>query len=185
MGKPEPEPEAGAAFLEYIISAHDENLDLNKAASFDTTALHAIYDIEAFEGRLVCKLPVTELVQNRFGTLHGGCIGGRALFCVSHWCGQRAATLVDVVTSAALVTLVRRPSVSLTMSIDYLNPAELGTVVEIEGRVVKHGKSIAVTECDIRRADGTIVAQGKHTKFFKEGPVFVPKQPPPTQLSKL
>eukprot|EP00884_Botryococcus_braunii_P006371 jgi/Botrbrau1/15735/Bobra.4_1s0104.2 len=169
MGKPEPEPEAGAAFLEYIISAHDENLDLNKAASFDTTALHAIYDIEAFEGRLVCKLPVTELVQNRFGTLHGGCI----------------ATLVDVVTSAALVTLVRRPSVSLTMSIDYLNPAELGTVVEIEGRVVKHGKSIAVTECDIRRADGTIVAQGKHTKFFKEGPVFVPKQPPPTQLSKL
>lgn len=46
-----------------------------------------------------------------------------------------AATLVDVVTSAALVTLVRQPSVSLTMSIDYLNPAHLGTVVEVEGKV--------------------------------------------------
>lgn len=41
---------------------------------------------------------------------------------------------MDVVTSAALVTLVRQASVSLTMSIDYLNPAALGSVVEVEGK---------------------------------------------------
>jgi hypothetical protein len=33
-------------------------------------------------------------------------------------------------------------------------------------QVVKVGKTIAVLECEIRRLDGVIVAQGKHTKFM-------------------
>jgi hypothetical protein len=28
-------------------------------------------------GRVRCALPVTPAVQNRYGTLHGGCIGAR------------------------------------------------------------------------------------------------------------
>lgn len=50
------------------------------------------------------------------------------------WEACLAATLVDLVTSAALVTVARQHSVSLTMSIDYLNPAVLGSVVEVEAK---------------------------------------------------
>lgn len=41
------------------------------------------------------------------------------------------------------------------------------------------GKTIAVTDCEIRRLDGTLVAQGKHTKFFKEVDFQGPKVAPP------
>lgn len=75
MVREEPQPEAGKSFLEYLVSTGEKDVDLNNAPSFDTTALHAVYDIRASEGKLVCKFPVTELVQNRFNTLHGGCIG--------------------------------------------------------------------------------------------------------------
>jgi hypothetical protein len=56
-----------------------------------------------------------------------------------------------------------------------------GSVVQ----VVKVGKSIGVTECDIRRLDGTIVAQGKHTKFFILAPPVTKKQQAPAPASKL
>lgn len=36
-------------------------------------------------------------------------------------------------------------------------------------QVVKVGKTIAVMDCEIRRLDGVIVAQGKHTKFMAPG----------------
>jgi hypothetical protein len=42
---------------------------------------------------------------------------------------------VDVVTSAALITVSERGGVSLTMSIDYLNPGRLGEDVEVDARV--------------------------------------------------
>ena len=67
-------PEDGKGFLEALVSA-GEAVDLNEAPVFDTLALHGIRDVAATPGRLQCSLPVTPHIQNRNGTLHGGCIG--------------------------------------------------------------------------------------------------------------
>ena len=44
---------------------------------FDTTALSDLQleSIRASPGRLTALMPVTDAVANRYGTLHGGCIG--------------------------------------------------------------------------------------------------------------
>lgn len=42
-------------------------------------ALNGLKDIRATPGRIVCTLPVTKRVQNRYNTLHGGCIGAQLL----------------------------------------------------------------------------------------------------------
>lgn len=57
-------------------------------------------------------------MQNRYGTLHGGCI----------------ATLVDVVSTAALVTVSEKAGVSLSMNIDYISPQPGGEEVEITAK---------------------------------------------------
>ena len=52
-------------------------------------------DFELTPGRCVCVFPVRPRVQNRYGTLHGGCV----------------ATLVDVVSTVALLTVSKDPGV--------------------------------------------------------------------------
>ena len=71
-------PDAGVMFLQALTGSGLEGIDLDQAPNFDTVALHSIYDIQAYPetpGRLTCKLRVETPVQNRYRTLHGGCIG--------------------------------------------------------------------------------------------------------------
>lgn len=92
-----------------------------------------LQDVKAWPGGIKCTMPVLQKVQNRYGTLHGGCVGELlpATICQdgcllqkmlphkpSAW---RAATLVDTVGSAALVTKVENAGVSLHISVDYLS----------------------------------------------------------------
>jgi acyl-coenzyme A thioesterase 13 len=108
-------------------------------------------DISAEPGVVRCSLPVSESVQNRYGTLHGGCI----------------ATLVDVVTTAALVTVSDFSGVTLELSAAYLNPCAAGDVAEVEARVLKAGGAVAVLSCVVKaRGTGRAVANGRHTKYL-------------------
>jgi hypothetical protein len=66
-------PSAAIAFLQATVSQW--NNDSGDPEQFDTTALAGITDITAAHGRLSCRLPVSSRVINRYGTLHGGCIG--------------------------------------------------------------------------------------------------------------
>ncbi len=63
----------GVGFLQASISHTDSSSDAPLA--FDTTALRQLHSIEAAPGRVTAELPVTPAVANRYGTLHGGCIG--------------------------------------------------------------------------------------------------------------
>lgn len=63
-----------------------------------------------------------------------------------------AATLVDVVGSAALVTVSNRGGVSLSINTIYLNPMPGGEDVHIDARVIKLGKDIATVEVILTRA---------------------------------
>jgi acyl-coenzyme A thioesterase 13 len=97
---------------------------------------------------------VTRELTNRFGTLHGGAI----------------ATIVDALTTAALLTMTTRGGVSVELSCAYCAPATLEETVRVECEVVKMGKTLAWMECRMTRAsDGEVVATGKHTKFLPVG----------------
>ena len=112
--------------------------------------------MRAEPGVVRCALPVSASVQNRYGTLHGGCV----------------ATLVDVVSTAALVTVSDYSGVTLELSASYLNPCHGGDVAEVEARVLKAGGAVAVLSCVITaRRTGRTVATGRHTKYLPRTPV--------------
>jgi acyl-coenzyme A thioesterase PaaI-like protein len=49
---------------------------------YDHTALDGLEVVSAERGRVVCRLTPTQQHANRYGTVHGGCIGeGRRLAC--------------------------------------------------------------------------------------------------------
>ncbi|KAK9909006.1 hypothetical protein WJX75_005981 [Coccomyxa subellipsoidea] len=163
-------PEAGKLFLESLTGSGLEDLDLDNAPVFDTVALNTIRDIKATDGRVTCVIPVEPRVQNRYGTLHGGCI----------------ATLVDVVGSAALVTQSEKSGVSLNMNIDYLRPGIAGEEVLVDAKVVKIGGLIATINVDLTSMKtGALVAQGKHIKFLSSRDKGVPQAPLARTRSKL
>lgn len=68
-------PEAGRLFLQALTGSGLDSSDLEQDSIFDTVSLQTIRDIKAYDGRLTCIIPVERRVQNRYGTLHGGCIG--------------------------------------------------------------------------------------------------------------
>ena len=102
-------------------------------------------------GRITCVLPVTPQVENRYSTLHGGCI----------------ATLVDVLSTAALVSVSDSSGVTLDLNVSYMTAAKDGDSVVIDARVLKVGKSTAALEVELRSVQtGSLVAKGRHTKFL-------------------
>ena len=96
-------------------------------------------------------LPVTPHVENRYSTLHGGCI----------------ATLVDVLSTAALVTVSDSSGVTLDLNVSYMTAAKDGDSVLVDARVLKVGKSTAALEVELRIVKTReLVAKGRHTKFL-------------------
>lgn len=64
-------PEAALAFFNFNCNQFQDG----KPTQFDSLVLHGLHDFEAGDGKVSCCLEVTEQLQNRYGTLHGGCIG--------------------------------------------------------------------------------------------------------------
>ena len=67
-----PSVESGVAFLQH----RTQQFDGGEPQTFDATALSLLRNMVAEDGKVTCELPVTPAVQNVYGTLHGGCIGG-------------------------------------------------------------------------------------------------------------
>ena len=79
-------PKAGKLFLQALTGSGLDSSSLQEHSKFDTVALQTIKDIEASEGQVTCLIPVEERVQNRYGTLHGGCIGLKPRLCLTSAC---------------------------------------------------------------------------------------------------
>ena len=267
-------PEEAEEFITDMITDVQEGFQPEATTNFEATALHGLRDITAASGRVVCTLPVRQRVQNRYKTLHGGCIGEpkhhscpkvRHLPCCqlrffchrwgcSHtWCHLRAglthlcpamgcpsnvltslscfcmslhqssncshaqgsclhlqnvmalrllafacrdglwallmppvivchcslyanmlscsaATLVDVIGSAAIMTIAEHSGVSLQISIDYLSELPGGEECEATATVSHLGKSTATASVDLRvKRTGRLAARGTHVKFLASG----------------
>ena len=103
------------------------------------------------DGRARMECPVGPATQNVNGDLHGGIV----------------ATLVDEVGTVALASLDRegRPGVTTDLNVSYLSPGRAPRVIA-EARVLKVGRTLGYVQVDVRGEDGTLVAQGRMTKFM-------------------
>uniref|UniRef100_A0A1I8IGS7 Acyl-coenzyme A thioesterase 13 n=1 Tax=Macrostomum lignano TaxID=282301 RepID=A0A1I8IGS7_9PLAT len=88
---------------------------------------------------------------NTYGTLHGGL----------------TASLVDTMTTMALVANDSPPGVSVELSVSYMRPAAVGSTLLIHSEIVKLGKSMAFLTSEFRdKESGKLIATGKHIKHL-------------------
>ncbi|KAA0710524.1 Acyl-coenzyme A thioesterase 13 [Triplophysa tibetana] len=114
--------------------------------------LNKVEIVSATPGRVVCEMKVAEEHTNKGGTLHGGL----------------TATLVDVISTTAIMYTERgAPGVSVDMNITYMNAAKVGEDVLITAQVLKQGRTLAFATVDLtNKANGKLIAQGRHTKHL-------------------
>ncbi len=139
-----PHAALGAAFLRTLV-------DGSVRSTFDHVALRGcdVHDIRAESGAVSCKVWVRSPTENMFSTMHGGC----------------HATLIDVVSTAALVTVTGKPGVSVSLSISYLRPGVSNAELEVKSRVVKFGKRLGTIVTDIvDLVTGEMLVTGIHIK---------------------
>ena|SRR5437016_1327187 len=109
--------------------------------------------VSAENGRARMELPVGPSVLNPGGFLHGGAL----------------ATLVDSAGTVAIMAAPsnpdHKPGVTTDLNISYLAPTREG-VVTADARAIKVGRTLAFADVEVRRADGTVVATGRITKFM-------------------
>lgn len=99
--------------------------------------------VENAPDRLTLGLRVEPVHTNTLGLMHGGMI----------------ATLVDSAMARALVRTSGRRTVTLKMTLEYLDAVRVGDWLEAEGVVVSRDANVAVTECDVR-VNGQLRAKG-------------------------
>ncbi|EDW78829.1 acyl-coenzyme A thioesterase 13 [Drosophila tropicalis] len=122
---------------------------LTKGKSFDRVT-QMIKITSGGDGRCVGEFTVAEEHLNRMGSLHGGL----------------TATILDNVTTYALMSKGSHPGVTSSLNVSYLTGAKPGDVVEVDANTVRAGRKMAYIECVLRRkSDGKVIATGGQTKF--------------------
>ena len=94
---------------------------------------------------------------NGLGSLHGGA----------------ASSLVDELTTIAMMMFDKelRASVSVTLHTEYCTAAPRDTIVDIESKCIKVGKTLAYLSCEIRNAEtGKVHVVGTHVKYLMPMP---------------
>lgn len=100
------------------------------------------------QGHATWEMDVSARLHNAMGTLHGG------ILC----------DLADAAMGVAYLTLLERgePFTTVELKINFLRPVRSGRLVAV-GRVVKAGRTLALTECDVTDPEGRLVARATST----------------------
>jgi uncharacterized protein (TIGR00369 family) len=124
-----------------------------KLRSSNTARQFGFVLAEAKPGRVVLRMRVNKRHMQVHGVVHGGVL----------------AALAD--TAGGLVTYMSLPGVkrvaTIEMKINYLESVEGGTV-EAEALLIRHGRHVAVVDCNVRDHNGRLV--GKALMTFFVGP---------------
>lgn len=94
-------------------------------------------------GVMTLGVQVEQVHCNTMGFMHGGMI----------------ATVVDSAMARALVYTLNRRSVTLKMTMEYLDPIQRGDWMLAEGRLLSHDGEVGHTECLVKVGD-RLVARG-------------------------
>ncbi|RDX72805.1 Acyl-coenzyme A thioesterase 13, partial [Mucuna pruriens] len=104
-------------------------------------------------GRIVCSMNIPPRLLNSGNSLHGGA----------------TATLVDLVGAAVIPSAgySSRSGVSVEINVSYLDAVYVHEEIEIDARVLRVGKAVAVVSVEFRKKkSGKVFAQGRHTKYL-------------------
>ncbi|KAI4326185.1 hypothetical protein MLD38_031523 [Melastoma candidum] len=123
----------------------------NTPEFFESFIMNGLRVLSVEPGRVLCSLSVPDRLLNAGDFLHGGA----------------TAALVDMVGSAAIYSVGAPTSgVSVEINISYLDAAFAEEEIEIEGKVLRVGKAMGVVTVELRKKNGKIIAQGRHTKYL-------------------
>jgi uncharacterized protein (TIGR00369 family) len=89
---------------------------------------------ETAPGTMRLGLRVAEVHCNTLGFMHGGMI----------------ATIADSAMARALISKLQRRSVTLKMSLEYMDTVNRNDWLVAESRLVSHDETAAYTECDLK-----------------------------------
>lgn len=112
--------------------------------------LGPLYQRQARDGHHVIAFRATQMHLNRFGVVHGGMLASLADVAI----GMNAARVSDVVEH----------SVTLTLSVDYIDGAQAGEWIEAHTVLRKRAGRVRFGDCDVL-ADGRLVGRG-HATFY-------------------
>jgi uncharacterized protein (TIGR00369 family) len=109
-------------------------------------------------GECTMKLEAGEQHSNPMGTIHGGVIGDVA----------------DAAMGMAYFSALERGEsfTTLELKINIQRPFWTGTLLA-HGRVVHHGRTVGLTECDVVDANGRLVARASSTCMTLRGDAAV------------
>lgn len=102
-------------------------------------------------GYCKAKLPLRPELMNSYGIIHGGC----------------TYTLADTVSGVAALSHGKQV-VTLSGSINYLNPASNTDALYAEAKEIKYGSKVAVYDVTITNAEGNLIANGSFSLFILE-----------------
>jgi len=100
------------------------------------------------------ELDVEEKLMNPFGSVHGGAYAS-LIDAAAYWC-----TYVDREEGAGCT--------SLDLSVTNLSMTRSGKLIA-EGRAIKEGRSICMTEVEVRDQTGKIIAHGTSKLLMLQG----------------
>ncbi len=104
---------------------------------------------EAGEGRVVMEMEIEHRHTSPPGSAHGGVL----------------VDIADAAMGCAYGTLLAEGDVWTTveLKVNYLRPAWPGARIRAEARVVNAGRTLALTECDVRDEQGKLLARASST----------------------
>ena len=138
---------AASARLRDALDTHEQVFERFFLARFLDLSFAYLPDAAADEAKEVCRItfPVTDLLRNPQGALHGGVM----------------ATAMDI-SMGHLVAKVAGPGATIEMKVQFLRPVMAGTVT-VEGSFTRRGRSLSFMESKLFGADGKLAAHATAT----------------------
>lgn len=141
------DPTAASARLKDALDTHEQVFERFFLARFLDLSFAYLPDAAPDGAKEVCRLtfPVTDLLRNPQGALHGGMMASAMDISMGH-----------------LVAKVAGPGATIEMKVQFLRPVMDGTVT-VEGSFTRRGRSLSFMESRLYAADGKLAAHATAT----------------------
>jgi uncharacterized protein (TIGR00369 family) len=138
---------AASARLTDALDTHEQVFERFFLARFLDLSFAYLPEGTADEAKEACRItfPVTDLLRNPQGALHGGVM----------------ATAMDI-SMGHLVAKVAGPGATIEMKVQFLRPVMGGTVT-VEGSFTRRGRSLSFMESKLWGEDGKLAAHATAT----------------------
>jgi uncharacterized protein (TIGR00369 family) len=139
--------DAASARLKDALDTHEQVFERFFLARFLDLSFAYLPEGAADEAKEVCRLtfPVTDLLRNPQGALHGGVMASAMDISMGH-----------------LVAKVAGPGATIEMKVQFLRPV-IGGTVTVEGSFTKRGRSLSFMESKLYGVDGKLAAHATAT----------------------